>query len=1074
MSQVSVVGQSFPFTTGTDHPPEPSPTRSASMQSEVPGVRFPNALSRFVFTRTYPRWREDDSRRETYEEAVQRYVSFLREERDVPEAVLRGIQEGILRMDVMPSMRAFWSAGDAAKRDNTMFYNCSFIPLDSLKSFSELLYILMMGTGVGYSVERKFVNNLPVVAPNVSMPAEVVDYVVEDSTVGWMNATYDCLFHNFNGRIVNFDFSLVRKAGERLKTKGGRASGPEPLRRLLEFIQETVLRAQGRKLKSIECNDIACMIGEIVMAGGVRRAALISFSDPDDMEMRHAKDWSQGSFPACRYMANNSAFWTDKPDRETFDAEWTALRNSGSGERGFFMFPKAKQAERRSDCRSNPCVTGETRVMTEGGLVRIEDLATMGAAEGYGVAVDIRFGQGPAARTDSSTGTYAFKTGTKDVFLLQTEEGHSLRLTADHRVMTANGWKEAQDLQQGDLIHIANTEGMFGCRGDADAGMLAGWVTGDGTILVDQGNEPRLYFYESDHHLIEQMVDAAERLTGERPNVNTYEPAQRKYFQQAALREYMGQVIRDKGQVPEFVWQGTEECQRAYLSSLFSADGSVGTNSDKGAHVRLHSSKLPLIQGIQRLLLNFGINSRIYEERRPAGFRDLPDGKGGYAPYKCEADHDLHIAKANLVRFYERVGFIHQEKQAKLAAVVDSFTRGPYRETFTARFKALIPDGTEDVYDMTVPGPHSFMANGIVVHNCGEILLRYSESTNPWTGEGGGGQFCNLSAAVMRSGDTRESFSEKVRIATWIGAIQSTFTKFPHLRPAWQQHCDEDRLLGVDITGHADNPALSGDAEAMLHFNQVARETAAEAAAYLDIPMPASVTCGKPSGNSSQMVDCASGFHTRFAAYYIRRVRIAGTDPLFHLIRDAGVPVHKDNQFADVADEDCPTWVAEFPVKSPEGAMLREHESALGQLERYLQIMRTWCSDRGHNQSATVYVRDHEWDEVGEWVFKHFDEITGLSFLPYDGGKYRLAPYEEITEEHYNDLLSEFPEIDWSLLSMYETEDMGSGAKELACVGGSCTIDYDALSMEVGKVEEWQTLENSTQEPTADMAEQED
>jgi ribonucleoside-triphosphate reductase len=707
MSQVSVFSQSSPILTGKDLHPEPSPASPAP----VTRVSFPNALSQFVFTRTYPRWREEDNRRETYEEAVERYVSFLRAERDVPESVLKSIQEGILRMDVMPSMRAFWSAGDAALRDNTMFYNCSFIPLDSLKSFSELLYILMMGTGVGFSVEHRFVNNLPVVAPDVKMPCEEIDYVIEDSTVGWMEAVYDCLVHNFNGRIVRFDYSRIRPAGARLKTKGGRASGPEPLRRLLDFIQDTVLGAQGRKLSSVECNDIACMIGEIVMAGGVRRAALISFSDPDDLGMRHAKDWSRGSFPACRYMANNSAFWTEKPNRETFDAEWTALRNSGSGERGFFMFPKAKQAERRGDCRSNPC---------------------------------------------------------------------------------------------------------------------------------------------------------------------------------------------------------------------------------------------------------------------------------------------------------------------------------------------------------------------------GEILLRYSESTNPWTGEGGGGQFCNLSAAVMRSWDTRETFANKVRIATWIGAIQSTFTDFPHLRIAWKHHCDEDRLLGVDITGHCDNPSLSGDPDAMLYFNQVARETAAEAAAYLDIPMPAAITCGKPSGNSSQLVDCASGFHTRYAAYYIRRVRIAGTDPLFHLIRDAGVPVHKDNQFQDVPDDKCPTWVAEFPVKSPEGAMIRSDETAIEQLNRYLQIMRTWCSDRGHNQSATVYVRDHEWDEVGDWVFEHFDEITGLSFLPYDGGKYRLAPYEEITEEQYNALRADFPEIDWSLLPMYETEDMGEGAKELACVGGSCTIDYDALSMEVGKVEEWQTLENSIQESTADMAEQED
>lgn len=672
-------------------PSSPSPVitgKDLSGPTTAPSeAQFPNALSQFVFTRTYPRWKEEENRRETYEEAVDRYVTFLDEERDVPKYVLDSIREGILRMDLMPSMRAFWSAGDAARRDNTMFYNCSFIPLDSLKSFSELLYILMMGTGVGFSVERRFVNNLPVVASGApeNMPWEEVDYVIEDSTVGWMEAVYDCLVHNFSGRLVNFDYSQIRPAGARLKTKGGRASGPDPLRRLLDFIQETVSKAAGRKLKSVECNDIACMIGEIVMAGGVRRAALISFSDPDDVDMRHAKDWSRGSFPQCRYMANNSAFWTSKPDRETFDAEWTALRNSGSGERGFFMFPVSKRNERRGDCRSNPC---------------------------------------------------------------------------------------------------------------------------------------------------------------------------------------------------------------------------------------------------------------------------------------------------------------------------------------------------------------------------GEILLRYSESTDPWTGEGGGGQFCNLSAAVMRSWDTRESFAAKVRVATWIGAIQATFTDFPHLRPAWKAHCDEDRLLGVDITGHCDNPKLSNDPEAMAYFNQVARETAAEAAAYLDIPMPAAITCGKPSGNSSQLVDCASGFHTRFAPYYLRRVRVSGKDPLFHLVRDAGVPAHKDNQYQDVPDEECPTWVVEFPVKSPEGAMTRGDETAIEQLERYLHIMRTWCSDRGHNQSATVYVRDHEWDEVGDWVFNHFDEITGLSFLPYDGGKYRLAPYEEITEGEYNHLASEFPDIDWALLQIYETEDMGDGAKELACVGGSCEVDWDKLAQE--------------------------
>ena len=283
----------------------------------------------------------------------------------------------------------------------------------------------------------------------------------------------------------------------------------------------------------------------------------------------------------------------------------------------------------------------------------------------------------------------------------------------------------------------------------------------------------------------------------------------------------------------------------------------------------------------------------------------------------------------------------------------------------------------------------------------------------------------------MRSDDTIETFSEKVRIAAWIGAIQASFTYFPNLRPAWKNLCEEDRLLGVDITGQCDNPSLSNDLDALSLFNRIARETADVAAKWLSINKPAAVTCGKPSGNSSQILDCASGFHARFAAYYIRRVRISEDDPLLSLVRDAGAPCIPTRNN---------TWVVEFPVASPKGAMLRGGETAIGQLRRYRTIMTQWCGDRGHNQSATIYVRDHEWEEVGEWVYENFDTLTGLSFLPYDGGKYELAPYEEIDEAEYQRRVANFPNIPYEKLSQYETEDKGEGAKEFACVGGACEL----------------------------------
>ena len=645
------------------------------MNSPLKTIYFPNLLSEFVYTRTYSRW--NGERRETWQESVSRYLSFLKKERpQVPSEVFEKAEQLILNMEVMGSMRALWSAGTPAKRDNTCIYNCSFIPLDNLRAFSEGLYILMQGTGVGFSVERQFVDNLPAVAKKDL--TKILTHKIVDSAEGWAEALYTALYEGFTGGFVNFDYSDVRPSGAVLKTKGGRASGPEPLKNLLDYVAVALTNAAGRKLTSLECHDIMCMVGEIVVSGGVRRSALISFSDPDDEEMRNAKNWKLGEFPKHRYMANNSAYYDEKPSEDVFWAEWDALVDSQSGERGFSIGNWHSRADRpSSDVRSNPC------------------------------------------------------------------------------------------------------------------------------------------------------------------------------------------------------------------------------------------------------------------------------------------------------------------------------------------------------------------------H---EIGLRFLRASDPMTGEGGGGQFCNLSAAIMRAEDTEESFAEKVRIATWIGAIQSSFTHFPYLRKGWVQTCEEDRLLGVDITGQCDNPELSQNEIFMKGMNDLAIKTSIEAADCLGINHPVAVTCGKPSGNTSQLVDCASGFHPRHSKFYYRHVRIAGHDPLCQMIRDQGVPMFKENGEEDLADKDVTTWVARFPVKAPDGAMLRDSETAIEMCERYLQIMRTWCSDKGHNQSVTIYVRDNEWVQVGRWVYDHFDEITGLSFLPYFGGKYRLAPYEEIDEATYEKAMAEMPMIDFSHLSHYEKEDRGEGARELACVGGVCEL----------------------------------
>jgi len=635
-------------------------------------------LSSFVYYRTYSRWLREEKRRETWGETVDRFMSWAFLPTKIPSDLQKEIRDAIFSKSIMPSMRALWSAGANAERENVSIYNCSFLPIDCVRAFSEALYILMQGTGVGFSVESKFVSNLPAVFSERDDEETPLLITVEDSTLGWASALDTAFVHMWRGGSVELDVSNIRPKGAVLETKGGRSSGPEPLLKAVSFAEEILNQARGRQLTTLECHDLMCQIAEVVVVGGVRRAAMISFSDPDDSDLRHAKNWKLGSFPTIRYMANNSAFYPERPSEEVFWAEWKALAESGSGERGF--------------------------------------------------SID-------------------------------------------------NWWR------------------------------------------------------------------------------------------------YCG-----------------------------SPKGMVRSNP------------------------------------------------------------------------------------------------------------------------------------------CHEIRLRYLPSQDPWTGEGGAGQFCNLSACVMRAEDTVESMCEKVRLATWIGCVQASKTNFNYLREGWKNLCQEDRLLGVDITGQCDNPKLSTDWVAMKKFNQVALETAKEASELLGINYPAAITCGKPSGNSSQFVDCASGFHPRYSKYYFRHVRVSANDPLCKVLQHQGIPLHKENGQEDRPDSEVDTWVARFPVKSPEGCMTRDDEDSIQQMERYLGIMKSWISEKGHNQSATIYVKDGDWDKVGQWLWDHFDEVVGLSFLPYDGGKYRLAPYVEISEEEYEKAMESHVPINFDLLSDFELEDMGEGSREIACGGGGCEV----------------------------------
>ena len=627
---------------------------------------LPTPYQEFIAKSRYARWLEDKGRRETWSETVDRYMTEVVGDK-VPADTAEEIRDAILSLRVMPSMRALMTAGPALHRDNTSGYNCSYLPVDDPKSFDEAMFILLCGTGVGFSVERQFVSKLPEVPDELFMSETMV--VVKDSKEGWAKAFRQVLSLLWAGEVPKWDVSKVRPAGARLKTFGGRASGPAPLVDLFNFAVATFHKAKGRKLSSLECHDLMCKIGQVVVVGGVRRSAMISLSNLSDDRMRHAKSGNWWDTEGQRALANNSVCYTEKPDAELFIKEWGALIESKSGERGIFNRKAA----------------------------------------------------------------------------------------------------EAQAVKNG---------------------------------------------------------------------------------------------RRDGG----FEW---------------------GTNP------------------------------------------------------------------------------------------------------------------------------------------CSEIILR------PY-------QFCNLTEVVVRREDDEVTLREKVRLATILGTIQASFTKFPYLRKVWQNNTEEERLLGVSLTGIMDNPLMTSENQLLDGLLENLKRTAVDTnkiwAKKLGIPASAAITCVKPSGTVSQLVDSASGIHARHSEFYIRTVRGDNKDPLTEFLIDEGVPCEPD-----VMNPNSAT-VFSFPVKAPGGyyVPVRGDQSAVEQLETWLIYQRHWCE---HKPSITVSVRDEEWMDVGAFVFKHFDEMSGVSFLPHSDHTYQQAPYQECTEAEYEEALSRMPQsIDWDKLSAYELEDNTSGMQTLACSSDGCEI----------------------------------
>ncbi len=634
---------------------------------------LPTDYQNFIALSRYARWKEDEQRRETWGETVSRYFDYMtkhlkdKHSFTLTSSLRSELEEAVLSQEVMPSMRALMTSGPALDRCHVGGYNCSYVPVDSPRAFDETMYILMCGTGVGFSVERHNIEKLPIVNEDFHETDTIIK--VGDSRPGWAKSLKELIAMLYTGQVPKWDTSDVREAGARLKTFGGRASGPQPLVELFDFCIEVFRKAAGRRLYPIECHDIMCKIGEVVVVGGVRRSALISLSNLNDDQMRNAKAGQWWEYEGQRSLANNSVAYKCKPEMGTFMREWMALYDSKSGERGIFNRQSAKKQ--------------------------------------------------------------AAKNGRRD-----------------------SDWD-------------------FGCN------------------------------------------------------------------------------------------------------------------------------------------------------------------------------------------------------------------------------------------------------------PCSEIILR------PY-------QFCNLSEVVVRDTDTEATLRRKVGLATTLGTFQATLTDFKYLRKIWKNNTEEERLLGVSLTGIMDNKLMANKvrtadlAEMLEKLKAVSVKVNANISKKLGINQSTAITCIKPSGTVSQLTDAASGIHARHNPYYIRTVRGDNKDPLTQFLVDAGIPSEPDVMKPDS------TTVFSFPMKSPNSAVCRTDMTAIEQLNLWLIYQRHWCE---HKPSVTISVKEDEWMDVGAWTYEHFDEVSGISFLPFSEHTYKQAPYQDWDKAEYTAMLKTMPKaIDWDKLQEFEKEDTTSGGRELACTAGTCEV----------------------------------
>jgi len=1031
------------------------------------------ALSDITVFNKYAKFNASLNRRENWTEIVDRNLEMHKVKYPkIAEKISEIYNQFVHTKKVLPSMRSLQFGGKPILMAHNRIFNCAYMPLEMTKFYAELMFLLLGGTGMGYSVQRRHTERLP----KVKAPESDSEYKfqVQDSIIGWSDAIKVVAKAFFNaGTLPVFDYRDIREKGEDLITSGGKAPGPDPLRTCIENIIPIFRGAIGRQLRPIEAHDISCIVADAVLAGGIRRAAMIVLFDLDDEEMITSKsvspvkayfvhpkidaatqkvDWTNvygvtgsaelddytvsvlldtGKLPwylvhPARARANNSAVLKrGEVTEEQFRKLVKRIEESGCGEPGVFW-------TNNKDWGTNPCcVSGDTWVMTDNGAAKASELV----GKSFNVLID-------GVEHPVAEGGF-WETGTKPIYEVTTKKGHTVKLTLDHRLKkithkTAKSlkyvWSALADIAAGDSImlsaHKSASWGSFS-PAESDTGYILGHLVGDGTFSHTEGKNDFacLDFWGPDaDQMSEETFELLKGVCDYRADLGIIKAVsncgtKRRIASRglATLAEGYG-IVRGNKTITEAVERTSSEFHIGFLRGLFDTDGCPQGSQQKGVSVRLTQANLSMLQAAQRMLLRLGINSSIYSGRNAEGMRMMPDGFGGLKDYWCKEVHELVIANSNVITFADRIGFNEPAKIARLDTLLGGYKRTPNRDRFDDEVISITYVGDEKVYDVTVPSNPEFCANGIQAHNC-EISLR------PY-------QMCNLTEINAGVITDQASFNDAAGAAAFLGTLQAGYTDFHYLNPKWRMSCEKEALLGVSMTGIASGAIEKLDSEeAAKYAVRINKETAA----LIGINPAARVTTVKPAGTTSLVLGTSSGIHAWHAPYYIRRMRAGKSEALAQYMQRAVPGLVEDDVMNDKQ------VVLSFPQKAPEGATLRD-EPMMSMLERVKRVSTEWVGAghisgvNRHNVSCTISVKNDEWEELANWMWVNRENYSGISVLPYFGAAaYPQLPFEDISKEQYEAMLPLLEGIDISQVF----EDNGSGVdlkSELACAGGVCEL----------------------------------